>query len=354
MALVSSARRARAARKRSPVKVADLTNLPVKPVTADVIHSVAEVLGYTELHPEVVEKIVDISERVDAQDKQMLEFEEIVERVKGFTMDEVKRLIEMKKEETVSEIKETLHYVKLIQEEGAAVKHQLAGISEQQERHRRFLREAVMEHVQMVAADLRVQIQNLSQMVTVLTETALIEQGLSRQLFAEHQPNTDLMVLNSVNPPAKKDRGKSPRRVASGRRRTHSRAEGSKPQEEMTEMLNSTQKAFSSALRQKSVKAMRYQPTMPKFPSQMHGIHGGTMPVHHTQAEAQHDAQTKKLQDITAALALKQPCRPVVGKLPETPRDPSPAASLSHVHMPDLAIKQDAPQPLAALAQQIN
>ena len=88
--------------------------MPVKPKTTEVINSVAEILGYTELHPEVVQKILDISLRVDAQDKQMCEFEEIVDNVKGFTMDEVKKLIEMKKDETVSEIKETMHYVKLI------------------------------------------------------------------------------------------------------------------------------------------------------------------------------------------------------------------------------------------------
>lgn len=161
-ALASSGRRERVQRKLSPIKVENLVNLPVKPVTAEVIHSVAEILGYTELHPEVVEKIVDISIRVDAQDKQMLEFEEIVGNVKGFTMDEVKKLIEMKKDETVSEIKETMHYVKMIQEETSSVKHQLASISEQQERQRRFLREAVMEHVQMVSTDLKQQIQTLS------------------------------------------------------------------------------------------------------------------------------------------------------------------------------------------------
>ena len=74
----------------------------------------------------------------------MLEFEEIVDDVKGFSMEEVKRLMDMKKEETVSEIKETLHYVKLIQGETSSVKLQLENIAEQQERQRRFLREAMM------------------------------------------------------------------------------------------------------------------------------------------------------------------------------------------------------------------
>ena len=79
----------------------NLINLPVKPITTEVIDSVQKILGYTELHPEVVEKILDISLRVDAQDKQMLEFESVVDQVKGFTMDEVKKLIDMKKEEQV-------------------------------------------------------------------------------------------------------------------------------------------------------------------------------------------------------------------------------------------------------------
>ena len=81
-----------------------------------------QILGYTELHPEVVDKILDIQLRVDEQDKQMMDFAGVVDKVKGFTMDEVKRLIELKKQETISEIKETMHYVKIIQEETTFVK----------------------------------------------------------------------------------------------------------------------------------------------------------------------------------------------------------------------------------------
>ena len=61
----------------------------------------------------------------------------------------------------------------------------------------------------------------------------------------------------------------------------------------MNEMLNFTQKAFSSQLRQKQVKSMRYQPTMPNFPSQMNGIQGGSLKM--TPAQAEHDAKTRKL-----------------------------------------------------------
>ena len=69
-------------------------------------------------------------------------------------------------------------------------------------------------------------------------------------------------------------------------------------------MLEYTQKAFNSQLRQKFAASMRYQPTMPKFPSQMKGIKGGTMAISPRAAEAaKHDAKTKKLQQITAELA---------------------------------------------------
>ena len=77
----------------------------------------------------MVDKILDIQLRVDAQDKQMMDFAGIVDKVKGFTMDEVKRLIELKKQETISEIRETMHYVKMIQEETTFVRKQLETIN---------------------------------------------------------------------------------------------------------------------------------------------------------------------------------------------------------------------------------
>lgn len=42
---------------------------------------------------------------------------------------------------------------------------------------------------------------------------------------------------------------------------------------------------------------------MPKGSAQMTGVQGGSVAVHQTQAEAQHEAKTRKLQDIAAALA---------------------------------------------------
>lgn len=58
-----------------------------------------------------------------------MDFGGVVDKVKGFTMDEVKRLIEQKKQETISEIKETMHYVKMIQEETTFVRKQLETIN---------------------------------------------------------------------------------------------------------------------------------------------------------------------------------------------------------------------------------
>ena len=51
--------------KLSPIKPENLKNLPVKQVTRDVIDSFEGILGYTELHPEVVDKIMETSERLE-------------------------------------------------------------------------------------------------------------------------------------------------------------------------------------------------------------------------------------------------------------------------------------------------
>jgi len=46
------------------LKKENLTNLPVRKRTKEVINSVQEILGYTELHPEVVDKILDLYTKI--------------------------------------------------------------------------------------------------------------------------------------------------------------------------------------------------------------------------------------------------------------------------------------------------
>lgn len=44
-----------------------------------------------------------------------------------------------------------------------------------------------MEHVQNVQNDIKKQMEAISQMVTVLTESSLIEHGIARELFGENR-----------------------------------------------------------------------------------------------------------------------------------------------------------------------
>ena len=46
-------------------------------------------------------------------------------------------------------------------------------------------------------------------MVTVLTESSLLEHGLAKELFSEKSQKNDLIMFNTVNPPSKKERAKS-------------------------------------------------------------------------------------------------------------------------------------------------
>lgn len=61
--------------------------------TKEVINSVQEILGYTELHPEVVEKILDLHEKVDGHQQKMTNLWDIVNELKGLSMWEIERMI---------------------------------------------------------------------------------------------------------------------------------------------------------------------------------------------------------------------------------------------------------------------
>ena len=80
-------------------------------------------------------------------------------------------------------------------------------------------------------------------MVTVLTESSLLEHGIARELFSESRPKSDLIVLNTVNPPTKKERAKSSSSQIQSfdRKTTRARSDfSSKTQEEMQQILSST------------------------------------------------------------------------------------------------------------------
>lgn len=101
----------------SPLKKENLTNLPVRKRTKEVINSVQEILGYTELHPEVVDKILDLYTKIQNQEARVDNLNELVDELRGLSLWEIKRMIESKKAEMMSSVEENNQYVRLIQEE---------------------------------------------------------------------------------------------------------------------------------------------------------------------------------------------------------------------------------------------
>lgn len=68
----------------------ELKGLSLKPNTRDVIAGVKGVLGYTELHPEVVDQIFNNKEKLEKFENTMKDFDNIIQAIKGFNMKDVR------------------------------------------------------------------------------------------------------------------------------------------------------------------------------------------------------------------------------------------------------------------------
>ena len=84
-------------RKQSPLSAEILKVTPVKKKTKQVINNVQEILGYTELHPDVVQKVLDLYEKVNDHESRMKTLSDLVDELKGLSLWEIQRMIERKK-----------------------------------------------------------------------------------------------------------------------------------------------------------------------------------------------------------------------------------------------------------------
>ena len=57
------------------------------------MNAVQEILGYTELHPEVVQKILDLYEKVEGHDMRMTNLTEIIKEFKGLNVPVITKMI---------------------------------------------------------------------------------------------------------------------------------------------------------------------------------------------------------------------------------------------------------------------
>ena len=70
----------------SPIKAENLTQLPVKNRTKEVINSVQEILGYTELHPEVIAKILDLYHKVELHEERLGAYKDVLDQMEGLSV----------------------------------------------------------------------------------------------------------------------------------------------------------------------------------------------------------------------------------------------------------------------------
>ena len=83
-----------------------MTNLPVRQRTKHLINSVQEILGYTELHPEVVQKILDLYQKVEGHDARIDNLNDIIDELKGLSLWGIQRMITRASESMRSSVEE--------------------------------------------------------------------------------------------------------------------------------------------------------------------------------------------------------------------------------------------------------
>ena len=65
-----------------------------------------EILGYTELHPEVVQKILDLYQKVEGHDSRIDNLNDIINELKGLSLWEIQRMITRASESMRSTVEE--------------------------------------------------------------------------------------------------------------------------------------------------------------------------------------------------------------------------------------------------------
>ena len=63
------------------------------------------------MHPEVVQKIIDLYTKVESHDDRMNAFNSVIEEMKGLNYTEIQRMINLKFDSVLSTIKENSYYI---------------------------------------------------------------------------------------------------------------------------------------------------------------------------------------------------------------------------------------------------
>lgn len=132
-----------------------MKNLPVRSQTRRVINSVQDILGYTELHPQVVEKIMYLYEKVQSHSENIKNIDDQLFDLRGVNMPEILRIIDLKGKEMMSLIDENNHYVGIMSDEFSTLKYRLDNIQVDEKKSREALQQTVISFVSSMQGEIR-------------------------------------------------------------------------------------------------------------------------------------------------------------------------------------------------------
>ena len=125
----------------------DLINLPVQRRTQIIINEIQEILGHTELHPQVVEKITDLYEKVQEHTERLKNIDDLFVELRGVSMPEITKLIDRKKMEIMSTVEENTVYVRMIQDDHNNMKYRLSNISLEEKKARDAMQSCIINYI---------------------------------------------------------------------------------------------------------------------------------------------------------------------------------------------------------------
>ena len=123
----------------------------------------------------VIEEVKSNTDRLEEFNKKITGFQLIVEKLKDFRMQDVTEEIQFAKDALTNEVKECMTYINQIQYEVQSVKSNLLEQRKEDVKEIEMVKDAIAEFVEARLQVGRDEINQVAQMVVILTENCLIE-----------------------------------------------------------------------------------------------------------------------------------------------------------------------------------
>ena len=101
---------------------------------------------------------MDLYEKVQQHSEKLKNIDDLFSEMRGVSMPEITRLIDRKKEEMMSSIKENTLYVRMIQDDHNNVKYRLSNISVEEKKEREALHSCIIKYISNTQQEIKQQI----------------------------------------------------------------------------------------------------------------------------------------------------------------------------------------------------